>query len=86
MNNPNFCYDCRNNADNCFFAPIFDELEKLSYAKRYQNLFDPETSEFVASELLDREINGTTDHKTAALDQNEIFFKARKNSLEVQKK
>ena len=33
MKNSNFGYDCRNNADNCFFAPIFDELEELSYAK-----------------------------------------------------
>ena len=33
MNNSNFGYDCQNNADNCFFAPIFDEPEELSYAK-----------------------------------------------------
>ena len=27
LNNPNFGYNCRNNADNCFFAPVFDEIE-----------------------------------------------------------
>ena len=31
----NFDFDWRNNADNCFFNPIFDEIEELSYAKKY---------------------------------------------------
>ena len=26
MNNENFGYDCRNNADNCYFSPIYNEL------------------------------------------------------------
>ena len=38
LNNSNFGFDCRNNADNCFFNPIFDEIEELSYARRYQNI------------------------------------------------
>ena len=29
MNNANFGYDCRNNADNCYFSPNYDELEEL---------------------------------------------------------
>ena len=33
LNNSNFRYDCRNNADNCFFNLICDEIEELSYAK-----------------------------------------------------
>ena len=86
MNNSNFGYDCRNNTDNCFFEPIFNELEEPSYAKRYQNLFDPDISEFVSSELLEREINKTIDNKIVTLAQNETFFEARKNSLEVQRK
>ena len=36
MKNANFVYDCCNNADNCYFSPIYDELEELMYAKRYQ--------------------------------------------------
>ena len=38
MNNANFGYDCRNNADNCYFSPIYDEIEELSHAKRYQDV------------------------------------------------
>ena len=29
MNNANFGYDCRNNADNCYFSPNYDELGEL---------------------------------------------------------
>ena len=39
MNNTNFGYDCCNNANNCYFSPIYDELEELMHAKRYQNVF-----------------------------------------------
>ena len=41
MNNANFGSDCRNNADNADFVPIFDEIneiyeknEKESYSNR----------------------------------------------------
>ena len=29
MNNTNFDYDCCNNADNCYFQPVYDEIEEL---------------------------------------------------------
>ena len=44
MNNLNFGYDCRNNQDNCFFQPIYNEIEELSYAKCYQNVFDQQVT------------------------------------------
>ena len=53
MSNANSGYDCRNNADNCYFSPIFDELEELMYTKRYQNIFDQSISESVSSEYLE---------------------------------
>ena len=37
LNNSNFGYDCRNNLDNCRFVPIFDELQEVSYIKKYYN-------------------------------------------------
>ena len=76
MNNSNSGYNCGNNTENCFFAPILDELEELSSTKRYQNPFDLEIPEFVLSELLEREINETIYNKIATLDQNETFFEA----------
>ena len=56
MNNSNFGYDCRNNVDNCFFQPIYKEIEELSYAKRYQNVFDQQISDFISTEILKSQI------------------------------
>ena len=82
MNNSYFGYDCRNNADNYFFASVFDEIEELSYLKRYQNVFHSEISEFAATELLGKLINETFENKVAALDQNDEFFDERKIELD----
>ena len=35
MNNSNFGYDCRNNIDNCFFAPIIDEIEEVRCIRKH---------------------------------------------------
>ena len=56
MNNSNFDYDRRNNADNCYFHPIYDKTEELSYAKQHQNVFDQDISEFVSTDILERQI------------------------------
>lgn len=37
LNNSNCGYDYRNNTDNCFFNPIYDEIEELSYSKTLFN-------------------------------------------------
>ena len=86
MNNSNFGYNCRNNADNCFFNPIFDDKEELSYAKRYQNIFDQDIAEFVSSEHLEHQIEEKFSNKIAALDPQDEYYEARKNSLELQRK
>ena len=86
MNNANFGYDCRNNADNCYFSPIYDEIDELSYAKRYQNIFGQSISNFVSSESLERQIEKEFLNKIAKLDQNDNYYEATKNSLEIQKK
>ena len=68
MNNANFGYDCRNNADNCYFSPIYDEIEELSHAKRYQDVFDQSISDFFSSEILERQIKKEFLNKIAKLD------------------
>ena len=56
LNNANFGYDCRNNLNNCQFIPIFDEMNEITYPKRYYNYFDKEVSKFVSSNLIRAEI------------------------------
>ena len=48
----NFGYDCQNNANNCFFNRIYDEIEELSNAKKYQNVLSQSIGNFVSSEIL----------------------------------
>ena len=68
-----------------FFWTVSDEIEELSYAKRDQNVFDSEISQFVSTELLEKEINETFESKAAALDENDEFYDAEKNSLDIQR-
>ena len=86
MNNAKFGYDCRNNADNCYFSPIYDEIDELSFAKRYQNIFDLDISDFASSEIPDRLTEEEYLNKIANLDLKDEYFDARKNSLEIDKK
>ena len=55
MNNANFGYDCRNNLDNCQFILIFDEMNEVTYWKRYYNYFS-EVSKFVSSDLISAKV------------------------------
>ena len=56
MKNSNFGYDCRNNIANYLFAPINDELNEVSYLKKYHNPFNQEISEAVGCDLLEVDI------------------------------
>ena len=68
MNNSNFGCECKNNADNCTFTPIFHEIEELSYAKKYQNIFDPNISRFASSKFSERQIEEEYRSKISSLD------------------
>ena len=39
LNSSNFGYDCRNNIDNCSLELIYDDLNELSYIKKFTNIF-----------------------------------------------
>ena len=49
MNNANFGFDCRNNANNLKFEPLINEIDELTYIKKYYNLFDTKIENFVSS-------------------------------------
>ena len=83
MNNANFGYDCRNNADNCYFSLIYDEIDELSFANF---IFDQGISDFVSSEILESQIEEEYLNEIANLDPIDAYFEARKSSLEIQKK
>ena len=86
MNNVSFGYDCRNNADNCYFSQIYDELEELMYAKRYQNISDQSISECISSEYLEIQTEERFSNNIARLDPNDEYYDARKKYLEIEKR
>ena len=65
MNNANFGFDCRNNANNTKFEPIIDELSEISYIKKYYNLFDTKVQKFVRSEILEEQIKSEYEKRVA---------------------
>ena len=56
MNNANFGFDCRNDANSLKFDPLIDEINEISYIKKYQSVFDPKIKKFVSSKILEDEI------------------------------
>ena len=69
-----------------FFQPIYDEIEELPYAKRYQNVFDQQISDFVLTKILKSQIEEEFFDKICPLDTQDEFYETKKNSLEIQKK
>ena len=68
------------------FQPVYDEIEKLSYVKRYQNVFNQQISEFVSTEIRERQIEEEFLNKLYALDPQGEYYEAKKNSFEIKKK
>ena len=85
MNNANFGFDCRNNANNLKFEPLIDEINELMYIKKYYNLFDNKISGFVNSEILEKNINQEFDQKIALIKDYDPFKNARIVELENEK-
>ena len=81
MNNANFGFDCRNNANNLKFEPLIDEINELTYIKKYYNLFDNKISGFVNSEILEKNIN----QKIALIKDDDPFKNAHIVELENEK-
>ena len=85
MNNANFDFDCRNNANNLKFEPLIDEINELTYIKKYYNLFDTKIEKFVSSEILEKNIHQEFQQKTALIKHDDPFKNARIKELENKK-
>ena len=82
MNNANFGFDCRNNANNLKFKPLIDEINELTYIKQYYNLFDSKIENFVNSEILERNINQEFELEIALIKHDDPFKNAHIAELE----
>ena len=83
LNNANFGYDCRNNLDNCTFQPINDEINELSFIKRYHsNLYDKDIEQFITSRVLKEDIDERFNNERQKIKKTDKFFAAKVRSIE----
>ena len=85
MNNSNFGFDCRNNANNLKFEPLINEIEELTYIRRYHNLFDEKIKSFVSSSILEQNINQEFDQAVCLIKENDPYKDIRLTELKNKK-
>ena len=85
LNNSNFGIDCRNNIDNCYLEPLYDDFAEISYIKKFTTIFNDDTfRHFFSPSLLREEISQTFQAKIFALNKEDSTYVARKKYYERQ--
>ena len=85
MNNANFGFDCRNDADSLKFDPLIDEINEITYIKKYHNLFDPKIKKFVSSKILEDHIEKEYNDELFKIKDDDPFKDLRLNQLKNEK-
>ena len=84
MNNANFGYDCRDNPNNAKFQPIIDEVNEITYIKKY-NLLDDRISKFVNSNVLEHQINQQFEQNISTVKLDDPYKTVYIKTFESQK-
>ena len=84
MNNANFGYDYRNNLNNVKFQLIIDKINEISYIKKYYNLFDSKVSNFVNSDILEKQIEQNFQQQIANVKYDDSFRSVQITSINNQ--
>ena len=85
MNNANFGFDCRNNANNTKLEPTIVESKEISYIKKYYNLFDTKGQKFVRSEILEEQIKSEYEQRVAEVRDDDPFKNAHLRAIKNDK-
>ena len=85
MNNANFGFDCRSNANNAKFELIMNEISEVSYIKRY-NLFDSKVCDFVNSDMLEQQIEQDFQQQIVNIKHDNPLRSAKISSIKNQNK
>ena len=85
MNNANFGFDCRNDADSLKFDPLIDEMNEITYIKKYHNLFDPKINKFVSSKILEDHIEKEYTDELFKIKDDDPFKNLRLTQLQNEK-
>ena len=83
LNNSNFRIDCRNNIDNCYLEPLYDDFSEISCIEKFTTIFKDNTfCNFFSPNLLREETSQTFQAKIFALNKEGITYEARKKYYE----
>lgn len=82
LNSSSFGYDCKNNLSNCVFEPIFDEMDEITYLKKYNKTFDKSISSFVNLELYENEVERNFNEKLLN-HKDDKFRESKINSAKI---
>ena len=83
LNNTNFGIECRNNIDNCYLEPIYDDFSEISYITRYANIYHNKPfRNFFSTAILKSESTETYTAKIFALDKEDPTYQSRRNYYE----
>ena len=85
MNNANCGHDCRNNTTNSTFQPVIHEVNQITYIKKNYSLFDSKVSNFVNSDLLEKEIKQNFQQKVENIENVNLFKNAKVPTLNHQR-
>ena len=85
MNNANFGFDCRNDADSLKFDPLIDEINEIMYIKKYHNLFDSKIKKFVSSKILEDHIEKEYTDELFKIKDDDPFKNLRLTHLKNEK-
>ena len=85
MNNANFGFDCRNDAHSLKFDPLIDEMNEITYIKKYHNLFDPKIKKFVSSKILEDHIEKEYTDELFKIKDDDPFKNLRLTHLKNEK-
>ena len=67
--------DCRSNIDNLILEPIYDEINKIVFIKKYDNIFDNKKYfQFSDINVMTEEVNGKFDRLILGLDKNDATY------------
>ena len=86
MNNSNFGSDCRNNADNIDFVPIFDEINDVFELQKYYNLCNPKIEDFVSAKVIEESVENKFNEKFHNLSKNDPFYDVKLSSINTERK
>ena len=83
LNNSNFGIDCRNNIDNQYLEPIYDDFLEILSIKKFSTIFSNDTfHDFFSPNILREEITQTFQSKVFASNKEETTYEVRKKYYE----